>query len=388
MRSRPFRRSIPAVVKQLGVVSFFNDFASEMVYPLLPTLITSRLGGTALAVGVLDGVAEAVAATVKWWAGWLADRPRWRRPLVVGGYVIAALARPVMAVSGTSWHVVTLRGVDRFGKGARTPPRDAIIADETSASIRGRAFGYHRGMDHAGAVLGPVVAWAVISALGASVEDVILWSLAPGIAAVLVVGWATRRIHTPVGPPTDPRRDRSAPSAAASRTLLVLIVTFAFLRFPEALFLLRLQELGIAVAGVPLVWAALHVIRAGASYPGGWLSDRLGARPTMAAGWVWYGVVCVGLALASGALSGVLWFLSFGLVAAATEAPERAFVAASGLRGARGRRFGIYHAAVGVAALPGGLLFGELFRVRGGAVALGVSGTAALVLGMLALARR
>jgi MFS-type transporter involved in bile tolerance (Atg22 family) len=167
--------------------------------------------------------------------------------------------------------------------------------------------------------------------------------------------------------------------------VVALIVAFAFVRFPETLFLLRVQDLGVAVAAVPLLWAALHVVRSAASYPGGWLSDTLGPRRTMAFGWLVYATVCFGLATSEGPVAAALWLLAFGLVAGGTESPERAVVAAAAGPGARGRGFGLYHAALGVAALPGGLLLGAIYAARGGGPALVMSGAAAVLLGALGL---
>lgn len=378
----PSGRSLPPVVRQLGAVSFFNDLASEMVYPLLPALITTRLGGTAVALGALDGIADAVAATVKAAAGRLADRPGWRRPLVVGGYLLAALARPAMGVAAAAWHVIGLRGADRFGKGIRTPPRDTVIADETPADLRGRAFGFHRAMDHAGAVVGPLLAWALLAAAGATPVQVIVWSLIPGAAAVVIVGWAMGRVgdSAPERQGLERGEPASAPSRTSTKLLVGLIVGFAFVRFPEALFLLRVQDLGVAVATVPLLWAAMHVVRTASAYPGGWLSDRVGPRLTMLGGWGVYAGVCFGLAAATTGTMAIFWLLVLGLVAAGTESPERAFIASATRAGRRGRGFGRYHAAVGLAALPGGLLFGWLYQAQGSAVALVTSGLATIPL--------
>ena len=387
MTDRPgSARSLPRVVRQLGVVSFFNDLASEMVYPLLPALVTARLGGGALALGALDGIADAVAAVVKLVSGWLAEQRRRRRPLVVGGYAVATAVRPLMGLAGAAWQVIALRAADRLGKGVRNPPRDAAIADASPGEMRGRAFGFHRAMDHAGAMLGPLVAWALIAGAGAAPADVFVWSVVPGVLAVLAVAWAMK----PEGgggkrKATDGEAGDGGPErpARSSRYLFGLIVAFAFARFPETLMLLRLHDLGMTVAQVPLVWAALHVVRSLTSYPSGWLSDHLGARPTMLLGWAVYAVVCGGLSTAPTAAAAAGWFLVFGLVAAATEPTERAFVAAAGAARRRGRRFGVYHASVGLAALPGGLLFGGLYAAAGGGTALLVSGAMAAALVLL-----
>src|SRR5713101_7866546 len=172
---------LPRQVKLFGWVSLLNDFASEMIYPLLPAFVTGVLGGGPQALGALDGAAEFAAAFVKLGAGRLADRPRLRGPMIVLGYFIAVVVRPVIAVTGAAWQVIGLRVVDRLGKGLRTPPRDALIADVTPAELRGRAFGLQRGMDHAGAALGPILAWWVLG-----------WSIVPGVLVLVLAGWAVR----------------------------------------------------------------------------------------------------------------------------------------------------------------------------------------------------
>ena len=391
---------LPPVVKSLGAVSFLNDLASEMVYPLLPALVTRVLGGGAITLGVLDGAADAAAALAKLWSGWVADTRRWRRPLVVLGYAVAAIARPLTALAGAGWQVVALRTVDRLGKGTRTPPRDAVIADATDPTIRGRAFGFHRAMDHAGAMVGPLVATALLTLAHLSPSAVIAWAAVPSALAVIVVWFAMR--HEPAAP-LDPKNDVASPDAAFGRPpspsppvasrrppspFIVLLVLFAFVRLPEALLILRLQDLGVAVGLVPLVWALLHVVRTAASYPGGWLSDHAGPPRTMLLGWVLYAGVCLALARAGTAAAGVAWFLVFGLVAGATESSERALIAAVGAAERRGRAFGVYHAAVGLAALPGGLLFGTLYAGYGGPAALLVSAGLAAAMSLAAVVVR
>src|SRR3989304_10196473 len=164
--AQPQRQKLPAVVKSLGAVSFFNDLASEMISPLIPALVTRTLGGGAVSLGLCDGISELTASLAKLWAGWLADPPRWRRPLVIGGYLVAAVTRPVIGATSAAWQVIALRATDRIGKGVRTPPRDAVIADATAPAMRGRAVGFHRAMDHSGAVVGPLLAWVLLSVDG------------------------------------------------------------------------------------------------------------------------------------------------------------------------------------------------------------------------------
>lgn len=377
---------LPRQVKLFGAVSLLNDFASEMIYPLLPAFVTGVLGGGAVALGALDGAADAAAAFVKLVAGRLADRPSRRGPLIVVGYLVAVVVRPVIAVTAAAWQVIGLRVVDRLGKGLRTPPRDALIADVTPAAIRGRAFGLQRGLDHAGAVLGPLVAFALLQGGGADVRTVILASIVPGVMVLVLAAWAAKDAGTqptsaevaPLPPP---------PSFAALRrpspTLPILAISFSyFLRMPETLIILHTQRLGVEVALVPLLWAAVHVVKSSSSFLGGALSDRLGPARTLWFGWVCYAALATGMALASG--PGAAWglFLALGLVAGLTESPERALVAAfAGDR--QGSGFGIYHAAGGVAALAGGVLLGVAFARAGGAWAFGASAVLGVALALL-----
>src|SRR5881296_1228900 len=183
---------LPRQAKLFGWVSLLNDFASDMIYPLLPAFVTGVLGGGAQALGALDGAAEFAAAFVKLGAGRLADRARLRGPMIVLGYFIAVVVRPVIAVTGAAWQVIGLRVVDRLGKGLRTPPRDALIADVTPQELRGRAFGLQRGMDHAGAVLGPILAWWLLASGSTNVRTVIGASIVPGVVVLVLAMWAVR----------------------------------------------------------------------------------------------------------------------------------------------------------------------------------------------------
>jgi MFS family permease len=382
---------LPRQVRLFGVVSLFNDLASEMVYPLLPAFLTGVLGAGPAALGMLDGAAEMASAGVKLGAGRLADRPRTRGPLVVAGYAIAVLVRPLISLAGAAWHVVGLRVTDRIGKGVRTPPRDAMIADATPPELRGRAFGLQRGLDHVGAVVGPLVAWWLLTAGGFDVPAVIRASIVPGAVVLALAIWAVRGGQGRSGAvegipsrptPTDSYRPASLDRSRPASPLLV-IAAFYVLRLPEALLILRAQDLGISVAAVTLLWAALHVVRSAASFAGGELSDRWGAAATLRLGWVAYAALASAFAMARTVTTAWAAFLALGVVAGLTEVPERALIAR--LSGARaGRGFGGYHAVTGVAALAGGLALGAAYARWGGAAALLASAAGALAVAAVA----
>ncbi len=410
---------VPRTVKGLSLVSLFNDFASEMVYPLLPAFVTRVLGGGAVVLGALDGAADLTAALLKWVSGWLADRPGWRRPLILLGYLTAVLVRPLISVAGAASQVIGFRVIDRIGKGIRTPPRDALIAEVTPPALRGRAYGFHRGADHFGAILGSLAAWYFLWT-GAEVRQVIAWSAAPGLLAFAVLAIVLRAGRRAGGQADRIKADRRTggqadsgsdigpavgaeevsrgadgsvrPSARPPVRLppvrlpavrldfwppVLALAALTFCRIPEALLLLRLQETGVAVALVPLVWAALHVVRSSASYPGGWLVDRLGPRLTVAAGGALFALAIGAMGFEVGALGVACGFLLFGGVAGLTEPAERTLVAR--LAPVRtGRGFGAYHAVTGLAALPAALLFGELYQRSGATTALTASAGAVL----------
>ncbi len=371
---------IPAPVKGLALVSLLNDFASEMVYPLLPAFITTTLGAGPIALGALDGAADLTASTLRWWSGRWADRRGYRAPLILGGYAIAVVLRPVMAVASAAWQVVAVRVLDRVGKGIRSPARDALIADVTPAPMHGRAFGLHRAADHLGAVLGSLAAFELLRR-GFRVRRVLALSIVPGLAALAVLAaviWMARGRADAGIESTNPA-DHSAPVPSRPLAWLALL---AAIRLPETLLLLRLQDQALAIVAVPLVWALLHVVKSAASYPSGLLVDRLGSAPSMALGSLAYAVsvLALGRPLSPGVAIAV--FMMHGLAGGIVEPAERAAVArVAGAK--RGRAFGTYQSMAGIGALVAGLGYGWLYQVRGGATCLVVAAVACTVVSVL-----
>lgn len=383
-------RKLPPQVALFGAVSFLNDFASEMVYPLIPAFITGVLGGGATAVALVDGASEMTASLVKYVAGKLADREKLRGPLIVFGYFLAVVVRPLIGFTAAAWQVIGLRVTDRIGKGVRTPPRDALIADVTPPELRGRAFGLQRGLDHAGAVVGPLAAWYLLQFHSAGVRDVIRASAIPGVLVLVLAMWAVRGARGSRGSPPPPKNDAPAspvPIPRAHRTALMVITFFYFVRVPETLMILRSQELGVPVASVLLLWAALHVVRSASSFLGGARSDQGGSASTMWLGWACYVFIAFGFALAEGPGQAWALFLALGVVAGLTESPERTLVAQLAGR-KQGSGFGAYHALTGVAALAGALVLGGMYQRYGPASAFlaSAAGGGVLVLAWSAVA--
>lgn len=385
-------RRLPPLVRALALVSLLTDAASEMIYPLLPIFLTTVLGASPAMLGVVEGAAESTAALVKLGSGWWSDRIGRYTPLVLIGYLLATVTRPFMSVAQTAWQVVSLRVVDRIGKGIRGAPRDALLAGSVDASMRGRAFGFHRAADHLGAVIGPAIAWFLLQRLHLSLRTVFMLSVVPGTLAVITILVAVR----------DPASRAAAPASVvpvAAPTpmprhfwaVLGVLLLFTLGNSSDAFLLLRAQQLGIPVALLPVLWAVHHVVKSASSIPGGALSDRIGRRAGMLIGWGWYALVYAGFALATTAVQAWLLFLAYGVYFGLVEGAEKALIADLAPADRRGTAFGWYNAAIGVAALPASLLLGVIWTMRGPSAAFACGAmlaATAMLLGVFVLPRR
>jgi len=373
-------------VMALAAVSFLTDVSSEMIYPLLPVFLTSVLGANASFIGAIEGAAETTAALLKLASGWWSDRAKKRKPLVLLGYAIASTMRPLVALATSASQVLVIRVADRVGKGIRNAPRDALIAESVDQSIRGRAFGFHRAADHAGGVLGPLIAFAVLTYHVAELRTVFWLAAIPGVLSVLVVAFAVRDIPRGVQSPDAPPPDLSQPLGSAFWRVLAVIFLFTLGNSTDAFLLLRANQLGVPVALAPILWAALHVVKTAASTPGGTLSDRIGRRPTLIMGWMLYAAVYLGFARASVAWHAWALFAVYGVFFGLTEGSERALIADLVGPERRGTAFGWYNLAIGLGALPASLLFGFVWDRAGPGTAfvMGASLALAAALGLIA----
>jgi MFS family permease len=378
---------LPRNVKALGLVSLLNDASSEMIFPLLPTFVTQTLGAAPMALGVIDGAAEAVSAAMKVLAGRLSDRAARRKPLVLVGYGLASLARPLVALATGTGQVLGLRVVDRIGKGIRSGPRDALIAEATPLDQRGRAFGFHRAMDHAGALIGPLLASAVLLVR----QDLrLVFGLAAVPAAVALVTLVARVRETePAGREAPVERAPAAESAMSRplRRYLFVLAVFTLGNSSDTFLLLRAQEAGLALALVPLLWSFHHLVKSALSTAAGGLSDRIGRREAILIGWSVYALSYAGFAAARVPWHFWLLFGVYALFHAFAEGPERALLADLGGGARRGRDFGWFHAVSGAMQLPASLLTGWLWQAFGPSVALGAGAAlaAAAAVGLLLL---
>ena len=374
----------------LAAVSFLTDVSSEMIYPLLPIFLTSVLGANASFIGAIEGAAETTAALLKLASGWWSDRVQKRKPLVLAGYAIASAMRPLVALATSASQVLVIRVADRVGKGIRNAPRDALIAESVDPSIRGRAFGFHRAADHAGGVLGPLIAFAVLTLHLAEIRTVFWLAAIPGALSVLVVWLAVRDIPRAVQVPAATALDLRQPLGAPFWRVLAVIFVFTLGNSTDAFLLLRANQLGVPVALAPILWAALHLVKTASSTPGGALSDRIGRRPTLIMGWMLYAAVYFGFARASVAWQAWALFAVYGVFFGLTEGSERALIADLVVLERRGTAFGWYNLAIGLGALPASLMFGFVWDRAGPGTAfvMGASLALAAALGLLVVTGR
>jgi MFS family permease len=357
-RSAERPAKLPRTVFWLGVVSLATDASSDMIYPLLPMFLTS-LGASAGTLGGIEGAAEGVAALLKMVSGRIADRAQRRKPLTVLGYAISSTVRPLAAFATAPWHILAVRLSDRVGKGVRSSPRDALVADATPPDQRGRAYGFHRAMDNAGAVIGPLIATALLVVGRLSVRHVFLVAAIPGVIAMLSLLAGVVE--------TEPKDKPKAPGAVAedaaspglARYLFALGV-FSLGNASDAFILLRARQLGVAAAWIPTLWMLHNLVKALLSTPAGALSDQLGRRRLIFVGWAIYAASYLGFGLANAAWHAWALMAIYGVYYALSEGTEKAMVADLAGAGRRGRAFGTYYAVVGLSALPASFGFGVL----------------------------
>jgi len=382
-------KQLPRTVVVLGLVSFFNDLASEMVTPLIPILLAAVLGAGPVVLGLVEGIAEAVSAFLKLWSGRYSDRLGGRRKwLTFSGYLLSNLVRPIMGLA-VSWpQIALLRGVDRMGKGVRTAPRDALVADATRPEIRGLAYGFHRALDNGGAMGGSLIAAAVLAWTPLSLAQIILLSAIPGTLGVLLVAFGVRDSNVAVAPrSTTPlpllEPLRWAGLSVAMRRYLVALALFSFARASETFIVLRGHQMGLDVVTLLLLWSALSFAKALSSLRGGWWADRLGHERLVLFGWLSHALAFALLAWADSAT--MLWVaaITYGALTGAAEGAERALIGDLATATARGSAFGWYNMVLGLAAVPAGLMFGLVWQARGAATAFLLAASLALMAALL-----
>lgn len=361
--SAPAKR-VPAAVFIFGVVSFLTDVSSDMIYPLLPVFLTETLGAGQGFVGLVEGFAESTAALFMLLSGLWADRVKDRTKLILSGYSLSAFTKPLVAFAMNPWVVLFVRCADRIGKGVRTSPRDALIADSVTPDMRGRAFGLQRSLDHAGAVTGPVLATILLTFWIDDLRHLFLAAVIPGFLAVLLIAWKVREVSA---------EKRKAPSARVNlhppsgklRIYLCILFLFILGCSSDAFLLLRASQLGVPHAWMPILWLVLSFVKALTTMPLGALSDRLGRRRVILMGWMVYTLVYIGFAFAQTPVHAWILFACYGLFYGFTEGGERAILADYAGEGSRGEAYGWYYFVVGMAALPASVIFGFVWQSFG-----------------------
>jgi len=371
-------RTLGRNVYALGAVSFFTDVSSEMIYPLLPVFLTTVLGASAGFIGTIEGAAESTAALLKLASGWWSDRVERRKPLVVAGYVLASVVRPLVAVAQSATQVLLIRVSDRIGKGIRSSPRDALIADSVDPTMRGKAFGIRNAADNAGALLGPVIAFALLSWFHLSLRTVFWLAAIPGAIAIVVAFSGIREVPRTTAM-SGKKAELSGGMGSRFWAFLAVIFIFTLGNSTDAFLLLRAKQLGVPVALAPILWALLNSVKSASNVPGASLSDRVGRRPILVAGWIVYALVYFLFARATHAWHAWALFAAYGIFFGLTEGTELALVADVVPKERRGAAYGWYYLAIGVGALPASLIFGVLWDRFGSSVAFIVGASLALL---------
>jgi MFS family permease len=361
---------LPKPVILLGLAALLNDTASEMIYPLLPVFLSTTLGASPAVVGLIEGLADGLASILKYFSGWWSDRAKKRKPLIVAGYGLAAASRALIA-SATMWPLVlTARLVDRTGKGMRSAPRDAMISDVTPKEERGRAYGFHRALDHTGAIAGPLLALLLMQGLGVELRTMFFIAVIPGAAAAIMLAIllreSSRESNDERGRMNDERPAEPGSSfilhRSAFRRALLAISLFSLANSSDAFLLLQAHAAGVPASMLPLLWAAHHVIKSLFSTRAGALSDRVDRRWLLVAGWTSYAAIYFLFPFAQTLTMFVILFVAYAIPFTLSEGAERAWIADLVPPEARGKSFGIYYLANGLCVLAGTALFGLIWQ--------------------------
>jgi MFS family permease len=344
-----------------GVVSFFMDFSSEMVYPLVPLFLASVLGVPKSVIGLIEGIAESTASVLKVFSGWLSDRLGHRKWLMALGYGISTLSRPLVATAPNWGQVLASRFVDRFGKGIRNAPRDALIAESCEGANFGRSFGFHRGMDTLGAVAGPAVAFGLLAFFQGQYRLVFWFSMIPGILAVLTIVFFIRETRaSSLSQVQKPKLGWSS-FEQSYKFFILVVVLFSIGNSSDVFLILRAQNVGIPLAVIPLVYLVFNIVYALGALPAGIVSDRIGPTPIILMAFILFGFIYLGFAGADQAWHIWLLFIAYGLFMAMTEGVQKAFLATLIPDEFKATGFGLYNTLIGLSLLPASLIGGFLW---------------------------
>lgn len=387
-------RTLPPTVFALSFVAFLNDASSDIIYPLLPAFLALSLGATPFAIGLIEGFAESVASILKLFSGYLSDKFGQRKLPVFLGYALAAVTRPLLAFVSSWPQVLVVRMSDRIGKGIRGAPRDALLANGVPAENRGLAFGFNRAADHLGAVVGPILAFILLSYIAVDpnepsareYQEVFLYASIPVVIGLFVIGFFVKEEKAPiVAAERIPIKFSLSQFDGNFKRLLVIVALFTLSNSTDAFLLLRAEQSGVAPAMLPLLWMALHFSKVFFSLLGGDLSDKFGRRSLIFTGWIIYASVYVGFAFVTSAWQAWALFIIYGAYFGLTEGVEKAMVADLVEDEKRGTAFGFYNLFYGITVFPASLLFGLLWSEFGAATAFITSACISVIAAVLLL---
>lgn len=390
MGSKRFKAllNISSVIFWVGCISFFTDLSSEMIVPVLPLFLTNVLHTGVGMIGIIEGIAESTASILKLFSGWLSDKTGKRKPLMLIGYGLSNLIKPLFALTTSGWQVLIIRFGDRIGKGVRGAPRDALIADSTTKADRGKAFGFHRAMDTFGAVIGPLVAFLVLRLHPNHYRTVFWISAIPGILAILILFFCLK----------EKEKEKGHKSAASEMphvrlkqmgwnfvSFTLISTIFALGNSSDAFLILQAKHIGMGDAYIPLAYLAFNIVYTFFSLPTGILSDRIGRKPVIISGYVIFAIIYLGFGLVQHVYGIWLLFIFYGLYYAATEGIQKAYVADLVSEGNRGTAIGTFNALTGAASLPASILAGVMWQFYGPLATFCVSSALAITAAILLL---
>ena len=344
-----------------GLVSFFMDVSSEMIYPLVPLFLANVLGINMAMIGLIEGIAESTASLIKVFSGWFSDRIGQRKSLMLAGYAISTLSRPIIALAGAWQQVLASRFTDRLGKGIRTAPRDAIIAEATQSTHLGRAFSFHRAMDTMGAVVGPAITFSLLGFFNNDYRKIFWLSMVPGVIAVILIILFIQEKKR------QPQLEAERPKLSLNhfdwkvKFFMVIATLFALGNSSDAFLILRAEQVGIPVLTIPVVYLMFNFVYSLSAIPAGMAADRFGKKRIILLGFVLFAGLYYGFAVAKDASTIWLLFGLYGLFMGLTEGIQKAFLATIIPPDFKATAFGVYAAAVGLAMLPASLIAGWLW---------------------------
>ncbi len=355
-------RKIDKNIFTLGLVSLFTDISSQMIYPLLPVFLSSVLGVGTVFIGLLEGVAEGSASVLKVFSGWFSDKLKKRKPIIFLGYGLSTIGKPFLYLATAGWHVLIVRFIDRVGKGIRTSPRDALVADSSLPGQRGRAFGIQRAMDRTGAFLGPLIAFAILPALNNNLRLLFLLAFFPALIAVFIISFLREKPHN------QDTLKQAEPISLKNlsrdfKFFIFIIAVFTLGNSSNAFLVLRAKDLGVKIVFIPILWLMYNLVSSISSIPLGHMSDKIGRKKTTLLGFFVYGAVYLGFAFSNS--QGLIWFFMaiYGIYYGLSEGVLRAYVADMvDDKSVLASAYGVFHMVVGLCALPASLVMGILWQ--------------------------